>query len=241
MGACDANFGDCNASAADGCETMLNTGSNCGACGAACNQLQACTGDDVAGYTCSETCVDADGDDFADVECGGPDCDDSNANVRPGAAETCNDVDDDCDGLVDEGFDADGDGYKSCGAQADCDDADPAVHPGAVEICDDGIDNDCVGGDDTDCACVDADHDGHDDAACGGDDCNDLDANTYPGAFERCDDVDNNCDGVVDEGDTCKGGIEGCSCSVSAEQRSGGWLLLGLFAGLALLRRRDRE
>ena len=33
----------------------------------------------------------------------GSDCDDGNAAVHPGAVETCNSVDDDCDGAVDEG------------------------------------------------------------------------------------------------------------------------------------------
>lgn len=32
------------------------------------------------------------------------DCDDTNAAIYPGASESCNDVDDDCDGLVDDGL-----------------------------------------------------------------------------------------------------------------------------------------
>jgi len=60
----------------------------------------------------------------------------------PGApsVETCNFVDDDCDSLVDEDFDQDGDGYTTCGG--DCADTAPAVHPGAVEVFN-GVDDDC--------------------------------------------------------------------------------------------------
>ncbi|NOX76340.1 MAG: hypothetical protein GXP17_06950 [Gammaproteobacteria bacterium] len=44
-------------------------------------------------------------------------------------------------------------------------------------------------------ACVDADGDG----VVAARDCNDADAAVYPGAVERCDGVDNNCNGAVDE------------------------------------------
>jgi Putative metal-binding motif len=96
------------------------------------------------------------------------DCDDSDALVNPAATETCNGVDDDCDGSSDEAGsvgelawanDYDGDGYGdssavvavACGAPStglvvasDCDDSDATVHPGATEICD-GADDNCDG------------------------------------------------------------------------------------------------
>jgi len=43
-------------------------------------------------------CVDGDGDGFSDCDL---DCDDSSAAVNPGASETCNGLDDNCDGVVD--------------------------------------------------------------------------------------------------------------------------------------------
>ena len=45
--------------------------------------------------------VDGDGDGFYPESCG-PDCDDEDALVYPGAPERCNGKDDDCDGIVDE-------------------------------------------------------------------------------------------------------------------------------------------
>ena len=65
-----------------------------------------------------------------------------------------------------------------------------------VEICD-GLDNNCSGLVDD----KDVDGDGHLDENCGGgDDCDDDDPLTYPGASEIRDTSDNDCDGTVDEG-----------------------------------------
>jgi hypothetical protein len=96
------------------------------------------------------------------------DCNDAAASVYPDALETCDGVDQDCDGLTDEGAaggcvvyyrDFDGDGWGDsadprclCAPTAefaltkggDCDDFDRFRNPDEVEACD-GKDNDCDG------------------------------------------------------------------------------------------------
>jgi len=129
------------------------------------------------------------------------DCDDEDPEVFPGATDSCNAVDDDCDGLVDEPFDQDRDGYvdgdvPDCVSawlleNTDCDDDDVLTFPGAPEICD-GTDNNCndsIGDEE-----VDGDGDGR--SPCDGD-CNDLFAAVAPGADEVCDGLDSDCDGVL--------------------------------------------
>ncbi|MDG1479042.1 MAG: MopE-related protein [Myxococcota bacterium] len=108
-------------------------------------------------------------------------------------------------------LDADSDGYES---DEDCDDANSTVNPSAEEICD-GVDNNCDGSVDEGVSSTfyaDTDADGFGDAentaeACEvpagyvatGTDCNDTTDEAYPGAGEQCDDIDNDCDGEIDE------------------------------------------
>jgi len=57
---------------------------------------------------------------------------------------------------------------------------------------------------------LDKDGDGFAAVACGGGDCDDADANRYPGNTEACDGKDNNCDGTTDEHATCAGFAATC-------------------------------
>ena len=123
--------------------------------------------------------------------CGG-DCSDGDPAIYPGAAEVCDGLDGDCNGVIpaDE-VDGDGDGYEVCAG--DCDDGDPAVSPAATEQCN-GVDDDCDGAVPADEG--DLDGDGH--LPCGGD-CDDGDPAVYAGAPDVCDGVaDNDCDGATD-------------------------------------------
>jgi len=92
------------------------------------------------------------------------DCNDSDAAINPNAPEVCNLIDDNCNGLINDGLpiviiytDSDGDSYgygpseTTCNSQVpagyttrsgDCNDNNPSVNPAATEICN-SIDDDC--------------------------------------------------------------------------------------------------
>lgn len=89
--------------------------------------------------------LDADADGFRRSQ----ECNDTTASINPSATEIqANRIDDDCDGLTDDGLDTtdnDADGYSP--ATGDCDDtaSGSAVHPGATDPFGDGIDSNCDG------------------------------------------------------------------------------------------------
>ncbi len=112
--------------------------------------------------------------------------------------------------------DSDNDGFPAAPCGTDCDDTNPLVYPGAPEIPDDAIDQDCNGFDAVTCF-FDGDGDGVGGATsftcplgscagCGpglvplGGDCNDANALVFPGAPEICNGLDENCNGISDDG-----------------------------------------
>ncbi|MCA9560243.1 MAG: SUMF1/EgtB/PvdO family nonheme iron enzyme, partial [Myxococcales bacterium] len=154
---------------------------------------------------CDEVDMDLDGVSVADG-----DCNDGDIPVHPGAREICADgIDQDCDGQDIECFpDQDDDGIADdvdvCPELADplqtdregdgvgdlCDNCRNVANPDQADADGDGNGDAC---DD------DADRDGDGVSANAGD-CAPDDPNSYPGAAEACDGVDNDCNGFADDG-----------------------------------------
>lgn len=140
--------------------------------------------DCVAG---DERDIDNDGVEAAAV--GGADCNDADGLSFPGAEEVPYDsVDQDCDGIDLTDVDVDGISFP-----VDCNDSDAAVSPQAPEVSCNAVDENC------DSLTSDQDCDGAESLLLGGDDCNDLQYDIHPRALELRNDVDDNCDGRVDE------------------------------------------
>ena len=172
---------------------------------------------------------DRDGDGFpADV-----DCDDEDPKRFPAASETCNGIDDNCDGEVDNDardadpyhVDEDGDGFGDPNVVVylcvptdgfaqnpdDCDDTDASARPGAVEVCD-GDDDDCDGEVDEEDAIdgvewyLDADGDGF-----GRDDISVLQCNAPEGYVDTAGDCDDSrMEHHPDADEVCDGDDNNC-------------------------------
>jgi hypothetical protein len=218
IGSCAGSADDCNDDDADihpGADEICGDGIN-----------QDCVGGDLS---CLD--VDNDGDGYTENQ---NDCDDTDPLISPDADEICDGQDNDCDGGVDVGLpftnyflDNDGDNYGKGGRvstcdgpptgyvldNTDCDDTASSVNPGVAEVTCDGINNDC------NAATPDApDGDGDGFSVCA--DCNDTNADIFPGNSESCDGLDNDCDGTADNGiadivtgtdvGECQVGIQSC-------------------------------
>ena len=143
-------------------------------------------------------------------------------DVHPDASEIPNQIDDNCNGEIDENtewFDDDGDGFSE--REGDCDDDtenSESIYPEAEEI-DNGVDDNCDGRIDEGFDSWDDDGDGYSEDE---GDCNDFDPWVYEGAKEYCDFVDNDCDGITDEGEDSESGeeIENGACSFIVEREA---------------------
>jgi len=120
-----------------------------------------------------QTMPDADGDGYDKISEGGDDCDDMNPFINPGAEELCDGIDNNCDGQVDNG------------AESDC----LPLPPNVTAV-------GCAAGE---CLILECASGWRDDNGVYVDGC-EYDCS---GEIEICDGIDNNCNGVVDEGCEC--------------------------------------
>ncbi len=172
----------------DGYGNAGSTTQACSAPGGYVSDNTDCNDNDANEFPNQTWYQDADGDNYGDgtsqIACTRPanhflaselsqtsgDCNDNNANIYPGAAEVCDNLDNNCNNQIDEGItfqnyylDSDGDGFGTGNATNDC------QPPSANHVTQNG-------------------------------DCNDNDSAIHPNATEICDNIDNNCNSQIDEG-----------------------------------------
>jgi gliding motility-associated-like protein len=157
-----------------------------------CNHLDENCNGEIDEFVLNTYYQDADGDSFGNAGATIYDCSTPSGYV---------DNADDCDDSTLLYEDVDGDGYGNsnvvaCGVifNNDCNDNDAISNPGASEICGNAVDENCDGNINENCP-VDMDGDGFDNTV----DCNDLNPNINPDAADVCNDIDDNCNGAIDE------------------------------------------
>ena len=135
----------------DNCDGVLDAADSAG-----CIKLYIDMDGDGAGVSDTEVCLCEIADPETQTVYGG-DCNDDDPAISPLALEICNDLDENCNLLIDDGCDDDGDGWCDSNlamvgtpaicpnGHGDCFDWSDTVNPLAIEIEKDGIDNDCDG------------------------------------------------------------------------------------------------
>jgi hypothetical protein len=158
---------------------------------AACSPDTKAPDDEDTGDTDLDSDADTDADADADADA------DSDTDT-----DTDSDTDNDTDADADTDTDSDSDTDTDTDSDTDSDtDTDTGSDCTDAEIPYDGLDNDC------DAATLDDDLDA--DGALIATDCDDTNAAVYPDALELCDDLDNDCDDLLDEGDACPADVTG--------------------------------
>jgi len=228
MGSCDSNWADCDASPSNGCEVnLLEDPAHCGSCDTACafeHAAAGCAGGECVMGECDDGYADCDGleDNGCETALGtdsncsacGDDCsaafDKASGTCDPGSGcvmGACDAGYGDCNSNPDDGCEASLSESSNCGACGNaCSETETCVDTGNGYECSE--------------TCLDSDEDGYADDSCGGTDCDDDDEYVYPGAFELCDEKDNDCDEETDEDYTSLG--ESCDSEEDADSCDNG-------------------
>jgi hypothetical protein len=192
---CDGRDNDCDGTA-DEDFALDQDLDNCGACGVICRAPRAQTRCEV-GTCVIDRCEPGFGDFDRDLNNGcEADCD-----PREPGPERCDEEDNDCDGLTDEGFDFERDGEHcgQCGHRCAYANGVGACRVGACELvgCEPGF--------------VDADGDAE----------NGCEARCVPSEppLELCDERDNDCNGVIDDGVDKQTDVENCGGCGALDER----------------------
>ena len=178
---CDDEDNDCDGRVNEGFDLAVDP-ENCGGCGQRCgfaNGAAQCNEGRCELGACDPGFVDWDGDDANGCE--------RECLVTNGGVEVCDDLDNDCNGVVDDGIDKRTD-VHNCGGCGRLDENYICRLPNAEVACVDGV---CVI---DQCVAGFSNADGDVQNGC------ELVCNVSNEGREVCDEVDNDCDGTVDEG-----------------------------------------